>query len=573
MTTGISKVTDEKASAFLRTDQRGFKPRKNGITEIRGSYYLRLAKRSLEDILETIGNYVDALKFTGGSFSLMPQRVLRELISSCHEHNVMASAGGFIEHVLMQGADAVNAYIKDCKQFGLDILEASSGFSTLPAGDWLRSVDNLQKAGLRAKGNETGAKSGKGEPKLPAFYTFFPELKKASHTRSTSNQSTVARRPWVGRELISNLSRCFTTRRPELKERVQKILLPADIRIDGDRRWDITVHNDQFYARVLRLGSLGLGESYMDAWWDCPALDQFFSRVLGAELDRNAPWTWRLMPQNLVATILNRQTRSRAKRVAEQHYDLGNELYQNMLDHRMVYTCARWAYASSLDEAQEAKLDFVCRKLALKPGMTLLDIGCGWGSLARFAAEKYGARVVGITLSQQQVELSQDRCKGLPIEIRLQDYREVTGTFDRIASLGMFEHVGYKNYRTFFEVTHRSLRPGGFLFLSTIGANHSVHATDPWIDKYIFPNSHPPSAAQITRAIEGSFLLEDWENWAPDYDRTVMAWFRNFHQYWRNLQAHYDQRFHRMWEYYLMVAAASFRSRKNQVWEILMSRQ
>jgi cyclopropane-fatty-acyl-phospholipid synthase len=361
--------------------------------------------------------------------------------------------------------------------------------------------------------------------------------------------------------------------RGKLKERVEKIFFLADIKINGDRRWDITVHNGKFYARVLRLGSLGLGESYMDGWWDCPSLDQFFCRVLSAGLDRNPSWNWRFVLPHLAATIFNRQSRSRARRVAEQHYDLGNELFENMLDHRMVYTCARWGHASSLDEAQESKLDFVCRKLALQAEITLLDIGCGWGSLAKFAAEKYGARVVGITLSEQQMQLAKQKCKDLPIEIRLQDYRDIDETFDRVVSLGMFEHVGYKNYRRFFEVAHRSLRPGGFFFLSTIGANRSVHATDPWIDKYIFPNSHPPSAVQISAATEGLFLLEDWENWAPDYDRTVMAWFRNFQQHWRNLEARYDQRFYRMWKYYLMVAAACFRTRKDQVWQILMSRQ
>ena len=365
----------------------------------------------------------------------------------------------------------------------------------------------------------------------------------------------------------------FNVSRVQLKERVQKIFSLADIKVGGDRQWDISVNNDQFYALVLRLGSLGLGESYMDGWWDCPALDQFFSRILRAEVDRNGSWDWRWMLRHLVATTLNRQTRSRAKRVAEQHYDLGNELFQNMLDRRMVYTCARWDLAFNLDEAQEAKLDFVCCKLALQPKMTLLDIGCGWGGLAKFAAEKYRVKVVGITLSREQMQLAQHMCEGLPVEIRLQDYRDVDGTFDRVASLGMFEHVGYKNYGTFFQVAHRVLRPGGLFFLSTIGANHSVHTTDPWIDKYIFPNSHLPSVAQMGAAIEGLFVLEDWENWATDYDRTVMAWFQNFQQHWRNLQARYDERFYRMWKYYLLAAAACFRSRNDQVWQILMSRQ
>ena len=357
------------------------------------------------------------------------------------------------------------------------------------------------------------------------------------------------------------------------KAQVQKILSPADVRIDGDREWDITVSNDRFYSRVLRHGSLGLGESYVDGWWDCPALDQLFSRILGAELSRNAPWDWRLALRWVLGAVFNRQTKLRAKSVAKRHYDLGNELYEKMLDRRMVYSCGRWEHASNLDEAQEAKLDFVCRQLRLQPEITLLDIGCGWGGLAKFAAERYGAKVVGVTISREQMEWARHFCEGLPIEIRLEDYRDITGTFDRVASLGMFEHVGYKNYRRFFEVARRVLRPCGSFYLSTIGANRSARSTDPWIDKYIFPNSHLPSAAQITAAMDGLFVIEDWQNWASDYDRTIVAWFENFQRHWRNLQPRYGERFYRIWKYYLMVAAACFRSRKNQVWQILLAPQ
>jgi cyclopropane-fatty-acyl-phospholipid synthase len=273
----------------------------------------------------------------------------------------------------------------------------------------------------------------------------------------------------------------------------------------------------------------------------------------------------------MFAAVFNRQTKLRAKSVAKRHYDLGNELYQNMLDRRMVYSCGRWEHASNLDQAQEAKLDFVCRQLRLQPEMTLLDIGCGWGGLAKFAAERYGAKVTGVTISREQMEWAQHLCEGLRVEIRLKDYRDVTGTFDRVASLGMFEHVGYKNYRRFFELVRRVLRPGGSFYLSTIGANRSARSTDPWIDKYIFPNSHLPSAAQITAAMDGLFVIEDWQNWACDYDRTIVAWFQNFQKHWRNLQPRYGERFYRMWKYYLMVAAACFRSRKNQVWQILLA--
>jgi cyclopropane-fatty-acyl-phospholipid synthase len=354
---------------------------------------------------------------------------------------------------------------------------------------------------------------------------------------------------------------------------VEKLLSRADITIGGDRAWDIDVRDDRFYGRVLLHGSLGLGESYMDGWWDCGSLDQFFSRVLCTMLDSNPLWNWRMGLRSLVSDEFKQQTRPEAKRAAEEHYDLGNELYRNMLDRRMVYTCARWEHATNLDEAQEEKLDFVCRKLSFQPGMTLLDIGCGWGSLAKFAAQKHDVKVVGITLSKQQMQLAQEMCKDLPITIRLWDYRDVHETFDRIASLGMFEHVGYRNYRRFFEVAHDCLRPGGLLFLSTIGSNHSKHATDPWFDKYIFPNSYLPSAVQISGAMEGLFTVEDWENWRPDYDRTVMAWFQNFQQHWHDLEPRYGERFYRMWKYYLMAAAACFRSRRKQVWQILALRE
>jgi cyclopropane-fatty-acyl-phospholipid synthase len=377
----------------------------------------------------------------------------------------------------------------------------------------------------------------------------------------------------VKQQIISGAASTLPSIRDGRKEQVQEILSLADVKIDGGREWDITVHDHRFYARVLRHGSLGLGESYVDGWWDCPALDQLFSRILRAELDRKSSWNWRLMLHWIVAAVLNRQTKLRAKSVAQKHYDLGNELYRNMLDARMVYTCGRWEQAVSLDEAQEAKLDFVCRQLGLRQEMSLLDIGCGWGSLAKFAAEKYGSKVVGITISREQAEWAQHSCEGLPVAIRLQDYRDLTGTFDRVASLGMFEHVGHKNYARFFKVVRRVLRPDGLFYLSTIGANRSVRSTDPWIDKYIFPNSHLPSAAQITAAMEGLFVVENWQNWRLDYDRTIVAWFQNFQKHWRSLQARYGERFYRMWKYYLMVSAACFRSRKNQVWQILLARQ
>jgi cyclopropane-fatty-acyl-phospholipid synthase len=357
-----------------------------------------------------------------------------------------------------------------------------------------------------------------------------------------------------------------------LKARAQEILSSADVRIGGDRPWDIVVHNEDFYSRMLRQGSLGLGESYMDGWWDCQELDQFFHKVFSAGLDRKALVPWSLVGSHLKAWLFNPQDKTRAAAAARRHYDLGNDLFQGMLDKRLVYTSGNWERASNLDEAQEAKLDFVCRKLDLRPGMKVLDIGCGWGSFAKFAAEKYRAEVVGITVSREQCALGQQLCDGLPIEFRLQDYRDVRGAFDRIVSLGMFEHVGYKNYRTFMEVAHRSLRAGGRFYLATIGANRSLRFTDAWIDKYIFPASMLPSIKQIGAAVEGLFVMEEWHNWASYYDKTLMAWFKNFQSSWDRIKSQYSERFYRMWKYYLLGSAASFRARRTQVWQIVLSR-
>ncbi len=356
-----------------------------------------------------------------------------------------------------------------------------------------------------------------------------------------------------------------------LKRRAQSLLQRADIRINGNRPWDITVHREEFYGRVFREGSVGLGESYMDGWWDAPALDQFFEHIFRADLDESRIPDWPALRLHILSLLLNVQKKSRSAKVGEDHYDLGNDLFEAMLDKRMVYTCGCWTGAQGLNRAQEAKLDFVCRTLNLQPGMTVLDIGCGWGGFAKFAAENYGARVTGITISKEQAAFTQQRCAGLPIEIRVQDYRDLQGQFDCAVSLGMFEHVGYKNYRTYMNVVRRAIAGCGRFYLSCIGKNRSVRITDPWIEKYIFPNSMLPSLKQIGAATEGLFVLESLQNWAADYDRTVMAWFNNFKSHWSELRRRYDERFYRMWEFYLMASAGSFRSGKLQAWQIVFS--
>ncbi len=352
---------------------------------------------------------------------------------------------------------------------------------------------------------------------------------------------------------------------------ITRLLARAGIAVGGREAWDIQIHNDGFYSRVARDGSLGLGESYMDGWWDAERLDEFFTHVHAADLERDARLPWRVVLQHLGARFMNFQRGRRAFAVGEHHYDIGNDLYEAMLDKRLTYTCGYFKDARTLDKAQEDKLDLVCRKLGLQRGQRVLDIGCGWGSFLQFATERYGVSGLGITVSKEQVELATKRVAGLPIEIKLRDYRAIEGEFDHIVSLGMFEHVGVKNFRTYMQTVHRHLRESGLFLLHTIGHNTS-HTTDPWFEKYIFPNSMIPSPGQIAKASEGLFVMEDWHNFGAYYDPTLMAWFSNFDRSWPKLAAKYGERFFRMWKYYLLASAGSFRARKNQLWQIVFSK-
>ena len=355
-----------------------------------------------------------------------------------------------------------------------------------------------------------------------------------------------------------------------LRNRVQDLLARGDIRIDGDRPWDIRVHDERLYARLLAEGSLGAGESYMDGWWDCDRLDECITRVFRADIKR-AITPWKDALRVFAARLVNLQRPARAFRIGRHHYDIGDDLFERMLDRRMIYSCAYWKDATTLDEAQEAKLDLVCRKLGLQAGMRVLDIGCGWGGMAQFAAERYGVAVLGITVSENQASRARERCRGLDVEIRLEDYRRLEGSFDRVLSLGMFEHVGYKNYGRFMRIVRRLLVEDGLFLLHTIGASHSMKRTDPWTDRYIFPDSMLPSVAQIGTAIEERFVPEDWHNFGADYDTTLMHWYRNVEARWSELGDRYDERFHRMWRYFLLTSAGGFRSRKTQLWQIVLS--
>lgn len=352
---------------------------------------------------------------------------------------------------------------------------------------------------------------------------------------------------------------------------VEELLSSADVAINGNRACDIKVHNPALFKRILQEGSLGFGESYMDGWWDCERLDVLFTRILQAGVDERLPKNLSDIARIAYARLFNRQSRKRAWQVGKEHYDIGNDLFRAMLDPYMQYSCGYWKDADTLEQAQQAKLKMICEKLQLKPGMSLLDIGCGWGGLAQYAAENYGVSVYGVTISAEQQKLAQERFQGLDVEIQLQDYRDLDRQFDRIVSVGMFEHVGPKNYDTYFRVAARNLKPDGLFLLHTIGANQTNLHVDAWIDKYIFPNGCLPSVRHISEASEGRFVMEDWHNIGADYDRTLMAWYENFKRAWPQLAEEYSERFERMFTYYLNACAGAFRARDIQLWQVLFS--
>jgi cyclopropane-fatty-acyl-phospholipid synthase len=356
-----------------------------------------------------------------------------------------------------------------------------------------------------------------------------------------------------------------------LIDKYSEFLESIDVEINGNRPWDLTVHNPDVFKSILFNGSLGFGESYMKGWFDCERLDLFFEKVLkqGVSTEiQSVP----LFLGRVKSKFRNLQSISRAFQVAEQHYDIGNDLFSLMLDKTMMYTCGYWTKdVNTLEESQLAKLDLVAKKLDLKPGMKVLDIGCGWGGAAKHFANNYGVNVVGITVSKEQIAYAKENSGNMDVDFRLMDYRDLNETFDAIYSIGMFEAVGYKNYREFFEIVRGCLKDDGAFLLHTIGGNESTTTTDPWVEKYIFPNGMMPSAEQITKASEGIFIFDDWHNIGPHYDKTLMCWYENFVNNYEKLKTKYDNEFYRMWTFWLLSSAANFRSRTLQLWQVLFS--
>lgn len=357
-------------------------------------------------------------------------------------------------------------------------------------------------------------------------------------------------------------------------EVLRQIVEMAGVRFNGNAGWDIQVHKDDVYRQILAKGSLGFGESYMAGHWDSRTLDELFHRLVSFDVDQKLVGLvrLRLWGELLRQRFINLQSSQRAFVVGEQHYDIGNDVFEAMLDSTMSYSCAYWQDADNLEQAQLNKLDLICHKLELKPGQKLLEIGCGWGGLARHAAKYYGAEVLGITISKEQQKLAQERCVGLPVTIKLMDYRDLKGKFDKVVSVGMFEHVGPKNYPIYFDTISRLLEDQGLFLLHTIGVHKTTGSLDPWTNKYIFPNGRLPSAEQLTAVLNGRFRIEDWHNFGHDYDLTLMAWWDRFNAAWPQLESKYSVQFYRMWKYYLMSCAGFFRSGQGQLWQIILTK-
>lgn len=365
------------------------------------------------------------------------------------------------------------------------------------------------------------------------------------------------------------------------EEWINKLLADSGITINGKNSWDPQIINSKFFDRVAADGSLGLGESYMEGWWECKNVDQFIYKLLLAKIDEKVELSLPVVLNVLMAKMFNLQAKNRAFEVAEKHYDLDNEMFAKMLGKTMAYSCGYWFKAKNLDAAEIAKFDLICRKLNLKKGQRILDIGCGWGSFAKYAAENYNVSVVGVTVSKEQAEFARKLCKGFDVEFEVMDYRDLNdptspkgfagrGKFDNIVSVGMFEHVGLKNYKTYFEVAKKCLNENGLFLLHTIGLAEGTN-TDPWTNKYIFPNGMLPFLEQISSNARKIFVIEDVHNFGAYYDKTLMAWHTNFIAAWPKFKDKYSEKFFRMWNYYLLSCAGAFRAREIQLWQIVLS--
>lgn len=344
---------------------------------------------------------------------------------------------------------------------------------------------------------------------------------------------------------------------------LESLLARAGVAVGGARPWDIRVRHPGFFARVRAGGSLAAGEAYADGWWESDRLDEFFHRVFKAGLpERLAPAPWS-GARRLLARLLGR-----APRGPEAHP--GGEVFRAMLGPTMSFSSGYWRDARGLDEAAEAAMELACRKLELRPGMSVLDLGCGWGAFARHAARTRGVSVVGVDIACERVNAGRELCKGLPVALRVQDHAEVRGRFDRVVSLGLAEEVGPAGCGGLMAAAARCLKPDGVALIQAAARNAPASRRDPWLERCGFAGGAAPSLSRLVQAMEGRFVVEDVHNLGPHYDRTLMAWHENLERRWHRCRG--DERLYRTLKFSLLASAGAFRARRSQLFQILMSR-
>ncbi len=364
---------------------------------------------------------------------------------------------------------------------------------------------------------------------------------------------------------------------------IRELLAVGEIEINGRNPWDLAVKNPHFYKRVLTEGVLGFAESYISGWIECERMDDLIARLLRADIKNKLKKNWGLLFHILKSRVFNLQVLSRSSQVAHVHYNLSNSFYELMLGKTMAYTAAYWKDAKTLDEAQNRKYDLICRKLYLEEGETVLELGCGWGGFAKYAAENYGCKMVSVNISSEQVNYAKEHCKGLPVSVFHSDYRDYSAynpesvSFDKAVSIGMAEHVGPKNYRSLFRVVDHQLKNDGLFLLHTIGSDVSLSTCEPFTHKYIFPNSVLPSIKQIGAATEGYFVTEDLQNFGKYYFNTLKEWYNNYKINWDTIQKldeeKFDARFDRIWSFYLLGGMGMAKSKANHLWQFVFSKK
>lgn len=352
------------------------------------------------------------------------------------------------------------------------------------------------------------------------------------------------------------------------KKIAQKILRSVDVEVNGNRPWDIQVHNDKFYSHALANGSRGFGEAYVDGWWDSDDMAELVNRLL-----KTKNYVTHDIETLITVVWLKLFNAQRKKAVIAEHYDLGNDLYESFLDPYMQYSVG-YKNVGDLNTSQEEKLKFLCEKLQLKKGDRVLDIGCGWGGLAKYAAENYDCHVTGVTLSHEQMTYAKKLCESLPVSIIQKDYIDVEDKFDKIFACEMIEHVGHNNYRKFMKKVHSMLKDDGLaLILASVGENKAKRGFDPWLEKYLWPGGMIPSNRKLNQAMKGLLIINEKNTDVFDYDKTLLRWFDNFERNWSNMSDKYDERFYRMWKCYLLMCAGSFRAGLNKSTLIILSKK